>query len=48
MGVKKLLVAFSDSDFENMKARKGKRTWEELFFEAVIKMPLPEGIENEV
>lgn len=38
MAVKKLLLAFSENDFEAMKARKGARTWEELVFEAVMKM----------
>ena len=38
MAVKKLLLAFSDSDFEAMKERKGARTWEEFVLESVMKM----------
>jgi hypothetical protein len=36
--VKKVLLAFSESDFDAMKVRKGSRTWEELVLEAIMKM----------
>ena len=40
MPVKKLYLAFSEEDFESMKARKGGKTWEKLFFESVMTLPI--------
>ena len=40
MPTKKLYLAFSEEDWKEMKARKGAKTWEKLFFDSVMRLPI--------